>query len=62
MRDAQDKYENKPFEFLNETSELETNPNRTFNLYPNAIVRQRENVLKSSNAKETHNTSYPNVI
>ena len=61
--DAQDEYENKqPFEFPKETSELETKPNRTFNLYPNVIfVKQRDTALKSSNAKETHNTSYPNV-
>ena len=57
------KYENKqPFEFPKEFSELETKPNRTFNLYPNVILEQGDNALKSSNAKQTHNTSYPNVI
>ena len=40
LSDAQDEYENKqPFEFPNETSELETKPNRAFNLYPNVIVK-----------------------
>ena len=33
-----------------------------FNLYPNVIVRQRDTALKSSNAKETHNTSYHNEV
>ena len=62
LSDAQDEYENKqPFEFPNETSELETKPNRAFNLYPNVIVKERDIVLKPSNAKETHSTSYPNV-
>ena len=45
----------------NKTSELETKPNRTFNLYSNAVVKQRDTVLKPSNAKETHSTSYPNA-
>ena len=62
LSDAQDEYENKqPFEFPNETSELETKPNRAFNLYSNVIVKQRDTVLKPSNAKETHSTSYSNV-
>ena len=62
MSDAEDEYENKqPFEFPKETSELETKPNRTFNFYPNVIVKQRDTTLKSPKAKETHNTSYPNV-
>ena len=62
LSDAQDEYENKqPFEFPSETSELETKPNRAFNLYPNVIVKERDIVLKPSNAKETHSTSYPNV-
>ena len=63
MSDAHNEYENKqPFEFPKEFSELETKPNRTFNLYPNVILKQGDNALKSSNAKQTHNTSYPNVI
>ena len=62
MCDAQDKYENKqPFEFPKETFELETKPNKDFNLFPNLIVKQRETALKSLNTKETHKTSYPNV-
>ena len=44
---------NNPLSFPRESSELETKPNRTFNLYPNVIVKQRYSALKSSNAKET---------
>ena len=44
---------NNPLSFPRESSELETKPNRTFNLYPNVIVKQRYTALKSSNAKET---------
>ena len=59
MSDAQDEYENKkPFEFSTETSELETKPNRTFNLYPNVIVKQRDTVLKTSKAKKIHNPTF----
>ena len=58
LSDAHDKYENKqPFEFPKEFPELEIKPNRTFNLYPNVILKQRDTVLKSSNKKEIHNTS-----
>ena len=62
LSDSQDKYENKqPFEFHIETSEFkETKPNGTLNLYPNVIEKQTD--LKSSNTKETHNWSYPDVI
>ena len=63
LSDAQDEYENKqPFEFPSETSELETKPNRAFNLYPNVTEKERDTALKSSNAKEIHNASYPNVV
>ena len=51
LSDAQDEYENKqPFEFPKKTSELETKPNKAFNLYPNFIVKQRDTALKSLNA------------
>ena len=63
MSDAHDEYENnQSFEFSKEFSELETKPNRTFNLYPNVILKERDNALRSSNAKQTHNTFCPNVI
>ena len=53
MSDAHEEYENKqPFELTTEFFQ---------NLYPNVIPKQRDTVLKSSNAKGTHNTSYPNV-
>ena len=62
MSDLQSKHENKqPFEFPKETSELEAKTNRTFKLYANVTVKQRGTALKSSNAKEIHNTLYPNV-
>ena len=63
LSDAHDEYENKqPFEFPKEFSQLETKPNRTFNLYPNVILKQRDTVLKSSNPNETNNPSSPNII
>ena len=56
LSDAQDEYEKKqPFESPKETSQLERKPNRTFNLYSKVIVKNHT-ALKSSNAKETHNT------
>ena len=60
MSYVQDEYENKQsFEFSIETSEfIEAKPNRTFNLYPNLIEKQRNNVLKSSNAKQIHNQTF----
>ena len=62
LSDAHDEYENKqPFEFPKESSELESKPNRTFTLYPNVILKQRDTALKSSDAKQIHNTSYPNA-
>ena len=63
MSDAQGEYENKqPFEFPKETSELETKPKRTFDLYSNVTVKERDTGLKSSNPKVTHNSSSANVI
>ena len=42
LSDAQNEYKNKQsFEFPKETSEIETERNRTFNLYPNVIVKQK---------------------
>ena len=62
MSDAQEEYENKQtFQFPKETSELETKPKRTFDLYPNVIVKERDTGLKPSNPKETHNSSSANV-
>ena len=63
LSDAHDEFKNKqPFEFPKEFSELETKPNRTFNIYPNVILKQRDTVLKLSNSNETNNPSSPNVI
>ena len=63
LSDAQGEYENKqPFEFPKETSELETKPKRTFDLYSNVTVKERDTGLKSSNPKVTHNSSSANVI
>ena len=54
LSDAQDEYENKqPFEFSTETSELETKPNRTFNLYPNVIVKQRDTALRHQTQRKS---------
>ena len=60
MSDAQDEYENKqPFKFPNETPAfIETKPKRIFNFYPNVVEKQRDTLLKSSNANQIYNTKF----
>ena len=58
LSDAHDEYENKqPFEFPKEFSELETKPNNNPSP-PNVIEKQKDTVLKRSNAKQIHSPTF----
>ena len=58
LSDAHDEYENKqPFEFPKEFSELETKPNNNPSP-PNVIEKQKDTVLKRSNAKQIHSPKF----
>ena len=60
MSHAQDEYKNKQsLKLPDKTYEfIESKPNRIFNLYPNLVEKQRDTVLKSSNAKDFHNPTF----
>ena len=56
--DAHDECESKqPFEFPEEFSELETKPNNNPSS-PNVIEKQKDTVLKRSNAKQIHSSTF----
>ena len=58
LSDAHDEYEKKqPFEFPKEFSELETKPNNNPSP-PNVIEKQKDTVLKRSNAKQIHSPTF----
>ena len=58
LSDAHDEYEKKqPFEFPKEFSELETKPNNNPSP-PNVIEKQKDTVLKRSNAKQIHSPKF----